>query len=143
VQDPVNVGTLIRSAVAFGFSAAFCGTGTADPFHPIALARSAGAALHLPLLSCTAGKFIDWAKKGGVRLFAADAGGMSILRHSPPAGPAALALGNEGQGLSKTLVEASDERLAIPMVDGWDSLNVAVAGGVLMHHLAAIGRGKP
>jgi TrmH family RNA methyltransferase len=143
VQDPINVGILIRSAVAFGFSAAFCGTGTVDPFHPTALARSAGAALHLPVLSCTASAFIEWARDGGVRLFAAEAGGDPYNRHPPPYGPAALALGNEGQGLSMAVLEACHDRLGIPMADGWDSLNVAVAGGLLMHHLAGIGHGKP
>jgi TrmH family RNA methyltransferase len=143
VQDPVNVGILIRSAMAFGFSAVFCATGTVDPFHPTALARSAGAALHLPILSCTASAFIEWARDGGVRLFAAEAGGNPFHRHPPPSGPAALALGNEGQGLSKAVLEACQARLGIPMADGWDSLNVAVAGGLLMHHLAGIGQGKP
>jgi TrmH family RNA methyltransferase len=143
VQDPVNVGILVRSARAFGFSAVFCATGTVDPFHPTALARSAGAALHLALVPCTASEFISWARTGGVRLFAAEAGAPPFHGHQPSSAPAALAVGNEGQGLSKMVLEACEARLGIPMSPGWDSLNVAVAGGLLMHHLAGMGRGKP
>ena len=136
VQDPVNVGMLVRSAAAFGLAGVFCGQGSADPFHPTALARSAGAAFHLPSVSCALEEFLAWAQARGVLLVAANARGEDFRGWTPPSKPVVLALGNEGRGLSAPLLEACRVRLSIPMIAGWDSLNVAVAGGLLMQHLA-------
>jgi TrmH family RNA methyltransferase len=133
VQDPVNVGILIRSARAFGLAGVFAGTGTADPFHPTVLARSAGAALHLPLTSCTGEAFIAWAHERGVHLVGTNARGAPLPRNLDLRGPSALVMGNEGRGLSPALTAACHERYAIPMTPGWDSLNVAVAGALFMY----------
>ena len=133
VQDPVNVGILIRSARAFGLAGVFAGSGTADPFHPTVLARSAGAALHLPLISCTGEAFIAWANERGIHLVGTNARGAPLPRHLALRGPSTLVLGNEGRGLSPALTAACHERFAIPMTPGWDSLNVAVAGALFMY----------
>ena len=133
VQDPVNVGILIRSARAFGIAGVFAGSGTADPFHPTVLARSAGAALQLPIISCTGRAFIDWAELKGVHLVGTNARGTPLTQQRGLLMPAALVLGNEGRGLSPQLTAACPVRYSIPMATGWDSLNVAVAGALFMY----------
>lgn len=133
VQDPVNVGILIRSARAFGLAAVFAGEGTADLFHPTVLARSAGAALHLPIISCTGEAFIEWAAAKGVHLVGTNARGTPLTQQQGLLTPAALVLGNEGRGLSPNLTSACPVRYSIPMAAGWDSLNVAVAGALFMY----------
>jgi len=135
VQDPVNVGMLIRSAVAFGAAGVFAGTGTADPYHPTAMARSAGAVLHLPPLPRSHAGFLEWVRRSEVNLIGARAGGAPPAPLGAHAPPAALALGNEGSGLSAELAAACGDTVAIPMREGWDSLNVAVAGSVLLRDL--------
>lgn len=138
VQDPVNTGILIRSARAFGLTAVFAGAGSVDPFHPTALARSAGATLHLPVLPCTADAFLTWVGDHGVLLMGADSRGKPPEACGRPAGAAAIAVGNEGRGLSIPVRDACALRLGIPMAHGWDSLNVAVAGGLLMYHFSRL-----
>lgn len=135
VQDPVNVGVLVRSAVAFGFESAFIGPGTADPFGPTALSRSAGAALHILLAHCGERELLAWAERGNVTMLAAEEGG-APLRKAPLA-PVLLALGNEGHGLSPRL-RASATLVGVPMAEGWDSLNVAAAGSILMRDVASL-----
>lgn len=137
VQDPVNVGILVRSAVAFGVSAIFAGPGTADPFGPTAMARSVGAALHRPPIALKREELLAWCRKGEVALLGAEEGGGSI-----PSGlsdrPLCLAMGNEGHGLSHDIREALRVRVGIPMAQGWDSLNVAAAGSILLAALAGV-----
>jgi TrmH family RNA methyltransferase len=136
VQDPVNVGILVRSARAFGVAGAFLGRGTADPFRPTALSRSAGAALHIPLVATDVQDFLRWKTDHRVTLFAAEAGGPAVWDKNPAPGPWVLAVGNEGRGLSESIRSAADARVGIPMEAGWDSLNVAAAGSILLFSLA-------
>lgn len=136
VQDPANVGMLIRSAQAFGLDGVHCGPGTADPFGPVALSRSAGAALHLNPARVTEAAFLTWAGEGRVRILAAEAGGTAPSPGPSGDPPRALAVGNEGRGLSPGLRAAADATVGLAMTPGWDSLNVAVAGSILMYLLA-------
>lgn len=136
VQDPANVGMLIRSARAFGLDGVHCGPSTADPFGPTALSRSAGAALHMNPAQVTEAAFLAWASEGGARILAAEAGGAARPPAGPGGPPRVLAVGNEGRGLSPGLRAAACCSVGIPMSSGWDSLNVAVAGSILMVLLA-------
>jgi len=142
VQDPANVGILLRSARAFGLAGAFAGTGTADPFHPTALARSAGAVLRAPTMACSTDSFLEWCSSCGVALFAAEPGGPLPDAGAPVSRPAALAVGNEGRGLSDAVLSGAARRVGIPMAPGWDSLNVAVAGSLLMAVLSGLLMGE-
>jgi len=142
VQDPVNVGILVRSAVAFGASGIFVGPGTADPFGPTALSRSAGAALHLPPVAAGPEELVAWCEAGELLLLAAEEGGRGL----PPrlsGRCVCLAMGNEGHGLSEAVRAAAAARVGIPMAPGWDSLNVAAAGSVLMAALCGVEIGTP
>jgi len=140
VQDPVNVGILIRSARAFGLAGVFTGTGSADPYHPTVLARSAGAVLHLPVVPCTGEGFVEWGAARGVQLVGTNARGTPLSHQPAFRGPAALVLGNEGRGLSPALTAACHVRYSIPMAEGWDSLNVAVAGALFMYTYSTLNK---
>jgi TrmH family RNA methyltransferase len=133
VQDPGNVGTLLRAAWAFGAAAAWCGPGTADPWGPKSLRAAAGATFRIAVAvtgdaaevcrALRARGFSVWGlvPRGGVELPAADLGGA-----------VALAVGAEGPGLSPGVAAAS-RPLTIPMPGRAESLNAAVAGAVALY----------
>jgi len=148
VQDPGNVGTILRTAAAFGSTAAVTSasgqSGTASPFSPKALRSSAGAALHLPILAgMSLSILLAQLRVAGIRTLA------STLRE-PHAEeqhvlapwevdwcePVALLVGNEGAGLPEEVERSADARLRIPMVTGIESLNAAAAAAVLFYEAA-------
>jgi RNA methyltransferase, TrmH family len=160
VQDPGNVGTIVRAAEAFGATgAATCladGVGTADPFGPKAMRASAGSALRLPIvhgLSPTV--LLAQLRMIRVKIYAAvaagfEAGETSKNKNSEPASPllrpwdidwkisAAILIGNEGSGLPAEIVHAADARVYIPQAAatapvGIESLNAAMAASVLLY----------
>lgn len=127
IQDPGNVGALLRSACAFGYKGVIVTPGTADPFSPKA-ARSAAGALNL-LDVFQAG---DLGALAGFTVIAADMGGEDTAGFKWP-GSFILALGNEGSGISDELRKISKHIVSIPMPGGMESLNVAVSSGILMY----------
>ena len=135
VQDPGNVGTLLRSAAAFGFDGVLLGPGCAAPFAPKTLRASMGAAGRLPVLVVSDLPAALTALRGrGVTCLAA------ALYHSRPLdevgtdfpGGVCLVIGSEGQGLTDAAVAACDAAVRIPMTDLVESLNAGVAGSVLL-----------
>ncbi len=134
VQDPGNLGTLIRSAVGFGIQLVLCSGDCADPFGPKALQSSQGAVFHVPVIRCRLSAAVEELKTR-MPVFAAalhhDSISLSSLRIS---GPWALVLGNEGQGIQEALINQCTETVYIEM-DAFESLNVAVAGSILMYCL--------
>ena len=129
VQEPGNVGTLIRTAWALGFSAVLLGPGTADPFGQKGVRASAGAVFHVPLHDGFGQDKLDPMLKRGYVLYYAEGGGMDYRKIYFP-GKAILVLGNEGAGVSSWVRERGTA-VGIPMADGVDSLNVIVAGGII------------
>ena len=149
VQDPGNVGALMRTAEAFGASgAAACsagGMGTANPFGPKALRASAGTALRLPILRGVAAPILlAQLRVAGVRVYAAcpDASQAMAPWEADWRGPSALLVGNEGAGLPPELARSADAMVRIPQATApdadaaIDSLNAAVAGGILLYEAA-------
>jgi RNA methyltransferase, TrmH family len=155
VQDPGNVGTIVRAAEAFGASgAATCpadGIGTADPFGPKALRASAGSAMRLPIVSGISSTILlAQLRKNGVKVYAAVAASDDPKNKSSNAGSclcpweidwkasAAILIGNEGAGLPADLVRSADARVYIPQAPataavGIESLNAAMAASVLLY----------
>lgn len=133
VQDPGNLGTLARSAAAFGCRGLLCLPGTVDPWNPKAVRASAGALFRLPvLLADDAARALGWLAEGGYRLLGADAAGEPV--ESTPLPPrVALAVGNEGAGLTASVASACEGFVAVPMPGGTESLNVAVATSILLY----------
>jgi TrmH family RNA methyltransferase len=134
VQDPGNMGSLVRAAEAAGASGVLsCGT-SADPFSWKALRGSMGSALRLPIaVGLTVGDAFHCARLGGARMIAAVARGGQDPDRVRWQGPVMLLLGGEGPGLSEAIVAQCDERVTIPMQEPVESLNVAVAGAVLVY----------
>lgn len=139
IQDPGNVGALIRCAAAFGARGVACSAGCADPFSPRALRASAGQALLLPVqtevtLEALAPRF---KAAGGSAVATTGRGGVPLPLWLPKS-PLLLAFGNEGVGLSQAVLDACDERVTVPLSAGVESLNVTVAAGVMLAALAGV-----
>lgn len=134
IQDPGNLGTLVRAAGAFGVSGIVALHGTTDPWAPKAVRASAGGLLGRPLARSSTGAFLEWARENDVELRAADASGedVALVR---VASPWALVVGNEGGGVSLPVREAAAGLVAVPMPGGTESLNVGVAGAILLYVL--------
>src|SRR2546421_3410003 len=141
VQDPGNVGTLIRTAHALGAAGTVVLRGTADPTSPKALRAAMGATFRHPVVSLDDAGFIAWARKHGVTLWASAADGVPLHRALDRGqgkggagrvdGPTAVIVGNEGAGIRPQLNAVAAQRVAIPLAQGAESLNVAVAAGVV------------
>jgi RNA methyltransferase, TrmH family len=137
VQDPGNVGTMLRTALGLGAAGVVALKGTAELINPKVLRGSMGAAFRLPAVAADAGAFLAWLAEHGVELWIAAADGepVSGRRERARRPPLALALGNEGAGVSATIAAAARRRVAIPLAPGVESLNVAVAAGILLHEV--------
>src|SRR5881398_3300678 len=142
VQDPGNVGTLIRTAHALGAAGTVVLRGTADPTSPKALRAAMGATFRHPVVVLDDAGFIAWARKHDVTLWAAAADGVPLHRalgdegRGKREGPIAVIVGNEGAGIRPQLNAVSAQRVAIPLAQGAESLNVAVAAGILLYEVA-------
>jgi RNA methyltransferase, TrmH family len=134
VQDPGNVGTLARSAAAFGCRLLACLPGTADPWNPKSVRASAGALFRMAVAEPGRAELWTWLDGHEVALLGADASGEPVGRRRSP-GPLALAVGNEGAGLAADTRARCQRLVAVPMRGGTESLNVAVAGGILLYEL--------
>ena len=130
IQDPGNLGAILRSAAAFGFEEALLGPGCADPFHPKALRGSMGAAFRLPIRRVAA------MSPDEGHWFALDGGPDSLtLAQADLSNPLRLWVGSEGHGWQGIHLPESVQRLAIP-IQGMESLNAAVAAGIACFEVA-------
>jgi TrmH family RNA methyltransferase len=134
VQDPGNTGAIIRAAEAAGATGVITTPGSADPFGWKALRGSMGSAFRLPV---AAGAEVEAvcreAREGGVRVISTSPAGGVRLHEVDLAGPSLILVGGEGAGLPGHLQAAADELLRIPMCEPVESLNVAVAAGVILY----------
>ncbi len=139
VQDPGNVGTLIRTAHALGASASLLLRGSADPMNPKALRAAMGATFRHPVVQLDDAPFIAWGREHGVLLWAAAADGVPLPRaldaRTSRKELIAVMVGNEGAGIRPHLNEIAAQRVAIPLARGAESLNVAVAAGILLYEV--------
>jgi TrmH family RNA methyltransferase len=130
LQDPGNLGTLIRSAAASGLEAVVCSKGTAHLWSPKVLRASQGA--HFKVRLYEGVNLPLWLKGYDGRVVAAVGGAPAHCFGADLTGNVALLVGNEGAGLSAELQQLATLRVSIPMIHGVESLNAAVAGSVLM-----------
>jgi TrmH family RNA methyltransferase len=134
LQDPGNVGALMRTAYAMGFDGTLCVKGTSDPFSPKAVRASAGALFRLPVYDADSpAQAVDSLRAGGHRIILLDAGGASPCWDADLTGRVAMVVGNEGAGADEVFVRAADAIVRAPMTEGADSLNAAVAAGMAMY----------
>ena len=142
VQDPGNVGTLLRSAAAFGFDGVILSDGCAAPYAPKTLRASMGAAVRLPVIEAEALPPVLAAMRAkGIECLAA------ALYQSEPLGSApadypggvCIVIGSEGQGLTGETIAACSRTVRIPMTDRVESLNAGIAGSILLWHFRGAG----
>ena len=137
VQDPGNVGTMIRTADAAGFSGVVVSSKSADIYSLKALRSMQGSHFHVPIYRVPVGIFVEEAKKGNLPILATTLSQESKdYRELARLENFALVMGNEGQGISPFMVEQADQLVHISMKGQAESLNVAVAAGILMFYLS-------
>lgn len=134
VQDPGNMGTLVRSAAAFDCDAVACLPGTVDPWNPKVVRASAGAVVRLPVVQTSLEDLSEWLGRHGYLMAAADAEGPPVGAGALPE-RVALVMGNEGAGVTAAVAARCERKVSIPMPGGTESLNVAVAGAILLYEL--------
>lgn len=137
LQDPGNLGTLIRTAEAAGVGGIVSLKGSADAFSPKVLRSSMGSAFRLPLLeNASATDLHALQVNQGFKIVAAAGEGEMDYTDYDWQQPTLLLLGNEGSGVAPELMQQCDVRLRIPMHAGVESLNVAAAGAVMLFEAA-------
>lgn len=136
VQDPGNVGTMIRTADAAGYTGVILGEGCADIYNPKVLRSMQGSHFHLAIIEGDLAELIPELKTKGVKIYGTELNSEAVdYRQLSIEGTFALVMGNEGQGVSRQLLQLTDKNVYIPIIGQAESLNVAVAAGVLMFSL--------
>ncbi|HIX02435.1 MAG TPA: RNA methyltransferase [Candidatus Ligilactobacillus excrementigallinarum] len=136
VQDPGNIGTMVRTADAAGFSGIVFGDGTADVYNPKIVRSMQGSQFHLKMVTSSLDPWIETFKEQNKPVFGTELNPQArpydqVGKHSD----FALIMGNEGNGMTKELLKKTSLNLYIPIVGQAESLNVAVAAGILMFQL--------
>jgi len=136
VSDPGNLGTLLRSALALGWGGAYLLENTCDPFNEKALRAAKGATFRLPLAQGSWNAFTEMADQNSFQVFVADIEGNNI-RHTTSSLPIALLLSRESQGIREGM-KKKFPKITIPIEKKMESLNVAIAGAILLYELRQI-----
>lgn len=132
VQDPGNLGALFRTSAAFGFDAIVLGKGSVDPFNPRAARGSSGLVAAIPFEgNVRLEQTIEFLRNKGFTIVGTSPHGKDTIDNVPLKKKVAFLVGNEGKGSSSNLLDLCDAKVRIPMVGGVESLNVAVAHGIL------------
>ncbi|NLH62735.1 MAG: RNA methyltransferase [Erysipelotrichaceae bacterium] len=133
VQDPGNLGTLVRTAVSFSFDAVYCSLDTCDLYNEKAVRSTQGALFHIPVIRADLNDIILQLQNDDFTVIATSLEKSHTMAEIPTVNKMAFIFGNEGQGVHKQIQTMADDRLRIDM-HGFESLNVAVAGGIVMHN---------
>lgn len=138
VQDPGNIGTLLRTALAFGYNDVILTKGSCDPYNAKSLLASQGAIFMLNIFQDQEEAIINKLKEDGYFVVGTSLQrAVSLTDFALPEGKLCLLLGNEGKGVSQTLLNETNINVKIPIAN-IDSLNVGVAGGILMQRFSLI-----
>jgi len=136
LQDPGNLGTILRSAEAFGAAGVFLTEGTVSPYNSKVLRGSAGSIFRLPFLQIPSGELIALLRRQGVRMLATSSHKGTPLPEVSWTLPLAIFIGNEGAGLPREILHQMDETLAIPQSAQVESLNAGVAASIVLYEAA-------
>jgi TrmH family RNA methyltransferase len=138
LQDPGNLGTILRSAEAFGSAGIILGEGTVSPLNAKAVRASAGSIFRLPVVAAAAGleDVVTRLRSKSVRLIATSSHKGTPVDQADLTGPIAVFIGSEGSGLARGLVTQMDEVVAIPHTPQVESLNAGVAGSIILYEAA-------
>ena len=135
VQDPGNLGTLIRTSEALGAGGVILLPGTVDAWSPKVVRAAAGASFRIPLVEMGHGEAIRFVGERGIPIWASAADGVAFRRGDPCPDRIALAVGNEGGGISRQIRDAAERIVAIEHAGGAESLNVAIAAAILLDRI--------
>ena len=136
IESPGNLGTIIRTAEAVGVSGVFILNPNCDPYDPATIRATMGSLFSQSLVRCSVPEFKSWARSNGISIVASSPSGLMNYKGLAYRFPAALIVGSEKQGLSEQLLAIANFVVRIPMRGGCDSLNAAVAAGVLLFEIA-------
>ncbi|WP_077308147.1 TrmH family RNA methyltransferase [Terribacillus halophilus] len=134
VQDPGNLGTIIRTADAAGYDAIYLGEGSADRYNDKVIRATQGSIFHLPVLTADLELLVPELQDIGYTVWAAALEGAVDYRAVSAPEKTALLVGNEGAGIDKRLIAQSDMAVKIPIFGKAESLNVSIATGILLYH---------
>ena len=134
LQDPGNIGTILRTADAAGFELAVFVKGTADPYSPKVVRSAAGSLFRVPICFVDGpDELIGLVHENGKRLIATALEADKAYYDCDLKEDAAVVIGNEGNGIDRELLKRADEIITIPMAGNTESLNAAVSAGILMY----------
>jgi len=136
VQDPGNLGTILRSAEAFEAAGVLLGEGTVSPLNWKVVRASAGSVFRLPTVRVQLPEVLGQLRERGLRLVATSSHKGTLLSTAALSGPVAIFIGSEGAGLSRGLIKAIDEIVAIPHSPKVESLNAGVAASIVLYEVA-------
>ncbi|HEY6302234.1 MAG TPA: RNA methyltransferase [Terriglobales bacterium] len=136
LQDPGNLGTILRSAEAFGAAGVFLTEGTVSPYNSRVLRGSAGSIFRVSFLQISSAELLPLLRARGVRLLATSSHQGTLLPQISWTLPLAIFIGNEGAGLSRELARQMDETVAIPQAPQVESLNAGVAASIVLYEAA-------
>lgn len=136
VQDPYNVGTIIRTADAAGFDCVVTSTKTADVYNEKVLRGSMGSVFHLPIYQVESLlDYVQQLKDQSITIIGTSLMGSSLWEREPLNRSLAIVMGNESRGMTHEMSECCDQLLKIPILGQAESLNVATAAGIIMYDL--------
>ena len=141
IESPGNLGTIIRTAEAAGVMGIFILNQDCDPYHPATIRATMGSLFSQKLVQCSPNEFTEWVRSNGVAVVASSPTGLMDYRALRYRFPAALVIGSEKRGLSDQALELADFVVRIPMHGECDSLNAAVAAGVLLFEMSSQRKG--
>jgi TrmH family RNA methyltransferase len=133
IADPGNLGTIIRTADACGVTSIILLDNCTDPYDPSSIRASMGALFNMALVKCSLDDFILWKKASGIQVFGAAGGTENDYHFTRYVHPLVLLMGNERHGLSDRHLEICDQVVSIPMIGKSDSLNLAMASGIILY----------
>ncbi len=136
LQDPGNLGTILRSAEAFGAGGVLLGEGTVSLYNPKTVRATAGSIFRMPAIPTKLADAIPQLREHGVRLFATSSHKGTPLHQAQLSGPVSFFIGNEGAGLPRELEQQMDELVTIPQAATVESLNAGVAASIILYEAA-------
>lgn len=136
LQDPGNLGTIIRSAEAFGASGLIAGEGTVNPYNPKVIRASAGSLFRLPVAKINSNEAVAAFREHGLRILATSSHKSTPLQEADLTGPLAIIIGNEGSGVARELLSQADQSIGIAHSPKVESLNAGIAASVILYECA-------
>lgn len=136
IQDPGNLGTIIRSAVAFNFDTIILNNESVDLYNDKVIRACEGMIFNINIIRCNLKEKLDQLKKDNYKIIGTSVKNNNLLKNIETGNKFAIVLGNEGKGISKEIDELCDDYIYIKMNDKCESLNVAVASSIIMYELS-------